>query len=194
MFPLLLSPFPLLLFTSLGSSSHLCKTHPSLHHIISTSSPQTGSQCQHELFKNHPQRKVERLGTMGAQPAQVEHPEKANRNKAAIQNFQIHTLYQPRMHAALGTREQRSMTKDKTSQYRSNSIADTSEKIGLGNQQSVQANSSIFNNLNLSSSLLTFLKYYYRLCKSQNQLLRYFHFFFLDFLNTLPQHYLDQGS
>lgn len=82
------------------------------------------------------------------------------------------------MHAALGTREQRSMIKDKNSQYRSNSIADTSEKIGLGNQQSVQVNSSIFNNLNLSSSLLTFFKYYYRLCKSQNQLLRYFHFFF----------------
>lgn len=56
------------------------------------------------------------------------------KNKAAIQNFQIHTLYQPRMHAALGASEQRSMVKDKTCQYRSNSIADTNEKTGLANQ------------------------------------------------------------
>jgi len=33
----------------------------------------------------------------------VGHPEKTKQNKAAIQNFQIHTLDQPRMYAALGT-------------------------------------------------------------------------------------------
>lgn len=97
------------------------------------------------------------------------------------------------MHAAFSTRVQRPRIKGNTSQYISNSTADTSSKTGLGNQQSVQANIFIFNNLSLSSSLLPFTKYYYRLCKSHNQLLKYFHFFNPG-LPPLPQHYLDQES
>lgn len=38
-FPSVLSPFPLLLFTYLGTSSHLCKTHSSLHNITSEAVP-----------------------------------------------------------------------------------------------------------------------------------------------------------
>lgn len=45
--------FPLLLFTSLGTSSHLCKTHPSQHNLISLTSPHMASQRCHELFENH---------------------------------------------------------------------------------------------------------------------------------------------
>lgn len=58
-FPSLPSPFPPLLFTSLGASSHLCKTKIPLN-LIPTSSPQTGSQCQREALKNHPQREAKR--------------------------------------------------------------------------------------------------------------------------------------